>query len=88
MIEKYEHRPKEDLLLPSSIQDSWTYVSILCLVSSFSVSFEFVCCFRCYIREIVFIKELITMNEPAITFTVLNCNLSLCKLRLNGVFTI
>ena len=88
MFEKYEHRPKEDLLLPSSIQDSCTYVSILCLISSFSVSFEFVCCFRLYIREIVFIKELITVNEPTITFSVINCHLSLCKLRLNGVFTI
>ena len=27
-----------------------------------------------YIRKIVFMKQLVTMNEPAITITVLNCH--------------
>ena len=35
-------------------------------------------------------KQMITVNEPAITITVnhYHCKLSLSKLRLNGVFTI
>ena len=36
-----------------------------------------------YIQEIVFMKQLINVNEPAITINGLNCHVSLCKLRLN-----
>ena len=33
-----------------------------------------------YIQEIVFMKQLVAVNEPAITITVLNCHLPFGKL--------
>ena len=63
-------------------------MSILCLISSFSVSFECVLFDVVNIWEVVFMKQLVTVNEPAVTVTFFNCHLSFFKLRLNGVFTI